>query len=452
MKARGMTRVAWLIGAIFGCLAATGTSWACDTPVYRYALYRWTPTPYILCRIHEGPEADPSVATVREVVEQAADDPSLPANIVWVDVDARDSEQLQTLPDFVRQRWEQRDAGVQAAYYLVAPHGVILDSHDWTPDEMASLLESSLRSKLGEAIESAKAGVVILLDHPGKATANQEAAQVIEQTLGRIRKGELELATAPSVKRPDVAFFRLSKDDEAERWFIRQLLEIESDLASVDEPIVFVVFGRGRALFSCLGKGITEENLARDVEFVSGACSCTVKEQNPGVDLLMRYNWENAATVVAEQYGGETGADALLDGDQLFPELAIPSDSKDAGSDGASGAEASSGDSTASEVVETSTSGEETEETSEATGDARGESENGSVVSTEPATSGGEEPAAHESSSDGALAARNTDVAGGGRDQAASPRVGLWSVALGLAVALVGMLAATFLVLRPRGG
>ena len=451
MKAHGMTRVAWLVGAIFGCLVATGTSSACDTPVYRYALYRWTPTPYILCRIHDGPEVDSSVATVREMVEKAADDASLPANIVWVDVDARDSEQLQTLPDFVRQRWEQRDAGVQAAYYLVAPHGVILDSHHWTPEEMGSLLESPLRTKVGEAIESAKAGVVILLDHPGKATANHEAAQVIERTLGRIRKGELELATAPSVKQPDVAFFRLSKDDEAERWFIRQLLEIESDLASVDEPIVFVVFGRGRALFSCLGKGITEENLARDVEFVSGACSCTVKEQNPGVDLLMRYNWENAATVVAEQYGGETGADALLDGDQLFPELAIPSDSKDAGSNGASGAEASSGDSTASEVVETSTSGEGTEETSDAGGNVKPKSGNGSVVSTESPTSVGEEPAANKSSSDGALAARSTDVAGGDPDPAA-PRVGLWSVGLGLAVALVGMLAATFLVLRPRGG
>ena len=451
MKAHGMTRMAWLVGAIFGCLVATGTSWACDTPVYRYALYRWTPTRYILCRIHDGPEADSSVATVREMVDKAADDPSLPANIVWVDVDARNSEQLQTLPDFVRQRWEQRDAGVQAAYYLVAPHGVILDSHDWTPDEMASLLESPLRSKVGEAIESAKAGVVILLDHPGKTKANQEAARIIERTLGRIRKGELELATAPSVKRPDVAFFRLSKDDEAERWFIRQLLEIESDLASIDEPIVFVVFGRGRALFSCLGRGITEENLARDVEFVSGACSCTVKEQNPGVDLLMRYNWENAATVVAEQYGGETGTDALLDGDQLFPELAIPSDSKDAGSDGASGEEGASSDSDASGIAETSASGEETKETSRAAGDVEPDAESGSVVSTESPTSVGEEPVADKSSSDKALAARNTDVAGEDLDPA-SPRVGLWSVGLGLAVALVGMLAATFLVLRPRGG
>ncbi len=437
---------------------ASGVLSACDTPVYRYALYRWTPTPYILCRIHQGAEENASVAEVREAVERAADDPSLPANIVWVDVDARQTEQMEAIPGFVRQRWESRPPGTTAAYYLVAPHGAIIDSHDWTPDEIGQLLHSPLRRSIGEALEADKAGVVILLDHPGKPKANQAAYLTIQRTLDKIRKGELELATAPSVKNPDVALLRLSKDDAREAWLIRQLLEVESDLSSVDEPIVFVLFGRGRALFSCLGKGITEENLARDVEFVSGACSCTVKEQNPGVDLLMRYDWENAATVVAEKHGGETGTDALLDGDQLFPELALsPGDQPvDSDSENGAGGIEESGSSQAGSDQRQAESERSVDGDATAESDAADLESDTKLVSSDNQgvdSSDDSEAASVEGESHRALASRAGVSGSGATDRApVATRIGLWRVALGLGVALLGMFVVTFLVLRPRSG
>ncbi len=443
-------RVSWLAAAcVVVSLSLSAVSVrACDTPVFRYALYRWTPTPYILCRIHDGPEQDATVAEVRQLVEQAAEDAARPANVVWVDVDASIESQLENIPAFVRQRWENRDAGTKAAYFLVAPHGVIIDNHEWTPGEVDALLDSSVRTKIGEELEAAKAGVVVLLDHPGKKQAGDEAAKTIEQALAKIRTGKLELATAPSVKNPEVAFVRLSKDDLKEAWLVRQLLEVESDLSSVDEPIVFVLFGRGRALFSCLGKGITEENLARDIEFVSGACSCTVKEQNPGVDLLMRYDWENAATVVAEKYGGETGTDALLDGDQLFPELALPPSEKPseqkAAPEGSAQADASSppSDDVSTETQLVASTADESEQ------DSGDESSSGS--SNEAAA---EKPVAADDQGSPPLASRT--VVGDESEASsasATSRIGLWRVAVGLGAALIGMFAVTWLVLRPRSG
>ncbi|HVJ87615.1 MAG TPA: hypothetical protein VM452_18285, partial [Caulifigura sp.] len=55
---------------------------------------------------------------------------------------------------------------------------------------------------------------------------------------------------------------------------------------------VFPVFGRLRALLPLVGPGITPENIRGSARFLAGACSCQVKEQNPGFDLLMNAHWD----------------------------------------------------------------------------------------------------------------------------------------------------------------
>ena len=70
------------------------------------------------------------------------------------------------------------------------------------------------------------------------------------------------------------------------------LLNSESDLYEFDDPIAIPVFGRGRSYFALVGKGINDDNIDEACQFLAGACSCEVKSQNPGVDLLFRVNWE----------------------------------------------------------------------------------------------------------------------------------------------------------------
>jgi hypothetical protein len=118
-----------------------------------------------------------------------------------------------------------------------------------------------------------------------------------------------------------VGLIRIARNDPQEQWLLRMLMASEPELEKyADEPMVFVVYGRGRALPAYIGAGITRENLLDCLYFISGACSCTVKEQNPGVDLLVRYDWENAARKMAEKFAGEEGADRFSV-DNLFPEL-----------------------------------------------------------------------------------------------------------------------------------
>jgi hypothetical protein len=93
-----------------------------------------------------------------------------------------------------------------------------------------------------------------------------------------------------------LGLLEVSRSNPAERWLIRAMMTVEPDLAGlVDQPMVFAVYGRARILEPYVGKGITVDNLAQLVEFVTGACSCQVKDANPGVDLLTTWNWDATA-------------------------------------------------------------------------------------------------------------------------------------------------------------
>ncbi len=88
--------------------------------------------------------------------------------------------------------------------------------------------------------------------------------------------------------------------DPAERWLMRAMMTVEPDLAGLaDQPMVFAVYGRARVLEPYVGKGITVDNLSQLVEFVTGACSCQVKDANPGMDLLTAWNWDATAERLA---------------------------------------------------------------------------------------------------------------------------------------------------------
>src|SRR5262249_42605094 len=54
----------------------------------------------------------------------------------------------------------------------------------------------------------------------------------------------------------------------------------------------FPIFGRGRALCSLEGKALAAKDIEEAARFLCGACSCQVKELNPGVDLLIAADWD----------------------------------------------------------------------------------------------------------------------------------------------------------------
>jgi len=61
----------------------------------------------------------------------------------------------------------------------------------------------------------------------------------------------------------------------------------------VTGPIVLPVFGRGRVLDALHGDDWNSEMLVKVIDFLFGACTCQVKDGNPGLDLLFAVDWDS---------------------------------------------------------------------------------------------------------------------------------------------------------------
>ncbi len=463
-----LTRHGLTVLALMFVLQITAAiSLGCDTPVYRYAMYRWLPAPYEVYFFHEG-EMGEAGQQLQAAIEKAAESVEAPVNIVLLPVNLSKDKDLTGVPPDVKEAWQKLKNPTLPAVLMSSPVGVQLPIDSLTPEDLPAIIDSPLRRQVGELLEAGKAGVYILLE--GKdAAANAAAEKELRGVVDDVAGGKVALYNLAPAQGgfgdPDasdsqdsqteqsqltVGLLTLARDDAKEKWLVNCLLGLEPDLRDSKEPVVFMVYGRGRVLFSCLGKGIHRDNLLQDVEFITGACSCTVKEQNPGVDLLMSYNWDAAAESLAERYGSEEGSSYDFSGDALFPELIIPPTSEMAGAGTDDSAAEPSGDAVVAQA-DTTTSAE--------TADTTVTNADSSATSTSETNSKDAQDGSASKDQSGtdtkiATATPQTQGADGDGDQqtqspASSFRGVVW-VGAGLFGALVVLFGATFLVMRPK--
>jgi hypothetical protein len=114
--------------------------------------------------------------------------------------------------------------------------------------------------------------------------------------LPEIKEADLaDLSVDPTALKISFSAIRVSRTDPQEQVLTEMLLRVEADLKDpqyANQPMVFPVFGRGRALYAILGKGIVPKVIEEAGHFLTGACQCTVKAQNPGVDLIINLDWD----------------------------------------------------------------------------------------------------------------------------------------------------------------
>ena len=186
------------------------------------------------------------------------------------------------------------------------------------------------RTELLAQLDRGTAGALILVDGPDAAVSDQAESQV-RDAIALAAAGKIQPIGIPGAANDeppeafDVGFLRLSRGDPHERWLTAMLLSIEPDLAGIEQPMVFAVYGRGRAMEPWVGAGIQSAGLAEDVAYVVGACSCEVKDQSRGVDLLTTWDWEQSAIAMADRIGEETGNEQLLSSGELLSAVIIGS-------------------------------------------------------------------------------------------------------------------------------
>ncbi len=442
----------------------TSAAGACDTPVYRYAMYRWLPAPYEVYCFHKS-EINESGLAVKTAIETVSEADDNRANVVFLPVDLAKDPELKTVPPDVKQAWEADPQEELPSFLISSPFGVHLYSGKLSEEEMPTLVNSPARQELASQLEQGKAGIFVFLPGSNKES-NEKAEKIIQGVLDDVKSGKVNLYVSPALAfaqdeedgedvppTTEVGFVKIDRNDKAEDWFVRCLLTLEPDLKETEEPILFTVYGRGRALFSCLGEGIHPDNLVQDIEFITGACSCTVKEQNPGVDLLIQYDWEAAAANVAEKFGAEEGSRYHFSGNSLFPELIIPSGegmdttAKDATESAAANPpEEPAVDDADTQVAQADNANADTDTTATDVDPAQQPAEvEGQAADAGNASSDTDKDAAKQIASN-----MPSDQVGQADDETSTSIRGVLIVGVGLVLTLVVLFAATLIVLRPK--
>ncbi len=282
-----MKRVS-LIAALF--VAAYTSAEACSVPVFRYALERWAPDIYV-ARVETNKIVTAEHKAAMKLLNCFEEDSEYRANIYPMHDDRT---------NVVR----TADAAVLDVSFP-RPIDIPLWKGPLTERNVRLLLDSPARREITKRVLAGDSAIWVLIEG-GDKEKDDAAAKLLDETLAELQK-ELELPEISEMDRravldgsggPElkVAFstMRLKKDDPREEVFISNLLSVDESLKTTNAPVAFAVFGRGRALPPLVDDILTDEIIAEACYYIVGSCSCEIKAQNIGFDLLMSADWDEA--------------------------------------------------------------------------------------------------------------------------------------------------------------
>ncbi|QDT97863.1 hypothetical protein [Gimesia aquarii] len=294
----------WFIAtlAVLSVLLTATVIWACSVPVFRYALERWPADKYSVVVFYRGslsPEHQKIVSLFNK--EGAITQKSANAELQLVNLDSKPDpkdvelwkkQKSETLPLMV----------VRTPLPAPVPEGFL--SGELTEENLVRLINSPLRQNVAKQLIDGQTAVWVFLES-GNSEKDKAAFELLSKELKRMEKTlklpEIEeadieqglVSVSPDSLKLKFSVEKCSREDSAEAYFTKMLLATENDLKDFkEEPMAFPVFGRGRVLYALIGKGINAGTIEQACRDLTGPCTCQVKDQNPGTDLLMAVNWE----------------------------------------------------------------------------------------------------------------------------------------------------------------
>lgn len=277
---------------------------ACSVPVFRYAMERWAPDHYEAVLIHRGQiaENDPVLSLL-----QGETGEFLNLHLSKIDLDSSTEAQEQ-LKSLLGGEIPETLPALALWYPMHKGRAAPLWVGEFKPDVVSALIQSPKRKELAERLTKGQSGVWILVES-GNAEKDKAALQLLNQEMETAARELKEML--PSIidesEMPGLSFefstLTVTRSDPKERFLLAALLSSEPDLQQyANEPILFPVFGRGRALYALVGQGINAENIRDAIGFLTGPCGCEIKMLNPGVDLPMAVNWDAAVMQFYQEF------------------------------------------------------------------------------------------------------------------------------------------------------
>jgi hypothetical protein len=248
---------------------------ACTIPVFRYALDRW--------------ETDRFQLVLPAITSQNAELTDL---LRPLRANGKANLDISTSKDSTLGQAELHDSKSPETILWSAP----LDKA-----ALGALLESPSRKQIAERILAGESVVWVIVDD-GKAESQPE----IERIEKRLKF--LEQVAALPIQDPNdpdsqlgpgpalmlkFTTLRLRADDPAEKVLIRMLAGPKGRI-DASQSFAAAVFGRGRVLGSWNLAQLDDAALEETSMFLVGRCSCRMKNENPGWDILMNVDWPKA--------------------------------------------------------------------------------------------------------------------------------------------------------------
>lgn len=178
-----------------------------------------------------------------------------------------------------------------------------------TPASLAALIDSPVRKELARRILTGESVVWVLAESGNKAEDDAIAARVekrlryLEQVaiLQRIDPNDPDSKLGPGpALRVKFSLLRVPRAGD-ESLLLKMLAGPKPAAELATGPWLAAVFGRGRVLGAWPAADFGDAELEEACLFLLGACSCQVKRQNPGWDMLMNVNWPEELKAAAEK-------------------------------------------------------------------------------------------------------------------------------------------------------
>lgn len=280
-------------GLLIGFLAIP--AYACDTPVFEYALNRWPADDYDIIVFHRGGSGANApldeVRTAAGGANAAVRESDLVQGKLYEELLAH--HPATSFPwMIVRYPSRQDRFGDVERADGEAPH--IAWAGPAETNTAAQWLDSPARRELVRQLAAGSAVVWILLECGEKAQDDAAYSLLVRESerLSKTLEFPVGYANAAGAGM-SLATLRVSRQDPKERALATMLQGMApSATPPPAAPMVFPTYGKARVLPPLVGTGITAESIAKVAVFLTGACSCEVKASNPGTDLLVTADWD----------------------------------------------------------------------------------------------------------------------------------------------------------------
>lgn len=303
----------WSLVVLFATLTFARAAECCTVPVFRYGLDNWQADAFRL----EFPAAATQDAKLADFFRNLGT--ALPANL-------------------------EAKPGTGTEARLLFPHpeeakSPVVWTGALTPASLAALTDSPVRKEIARRILAGESVVWVLAESGNKAEDDAIAARVekrlryLEQVAilpridpndptsklgpGPALRVKFSLLRVPGAPVSDPARSKTTQVNAgsetgapAEALLLKMLAGPKPSAELATGPWLAAVFGRGRVLGAWPAADFGDAELEEACLFLLGACSCQVKRQNPGWDMLMNVNWTEELRAAAEKTSGAATATA----------------------------------------------------------------------------------------------------------------------------------------------